>query len=903
MHRIRDQGQVREFVIVKDEVHRNRRAQRIPARRDVEETRQAARQIAADFVLYEKGLPRTENTRRTLTKRVSVQLATDSDPAAIAAAAGIRLVGRAPGGAEGWWLMESGPEPGSALEAAEALRKLPGVLSADPLLARQQNKRLRPNDPLFDQQWHLRNTLGGSSSAFGIDVNVENAWDEYRGNGIVIGIVDDGVERNHPDLLSNYNDTLSYDFNGRDSDPLPPPFNGDDHGTACAGVAAARGNNGLGVCGVAFESQIAGLRLISAPSTDAEEAEALAFRNDAIHIKSNSWGPFDDGKRLEGPGPLTAAAFTEGVRSGRGGRGTIYVWAGGNGGARGDSSSFDGYASRREVIAVGALTDDGNQAHYSESGANLLISAPSDGGWHGIVTTDRPGEDGYNVDGFFDLEDLNYTETFGGTSAAAPVVAGCVALMLNANPELGWRDVQEILIRTARTVQPDDSGWITNAAGFQFNERFGAGLLDAGAAVEMARTWTNLGPELSISSEQNNLAQPIPNKRPTGIEKTFIFNNHQFRVEHVCLTVDILHAARGQLEITVESPSGTVSRMAPQRTKDKGNHYLGWTFMSTHHWGETAAGTWKVRVADRVRGTAGVLRSLKMELFGSSLEEHIAPDGYEVASGPDEFISPGETVTVHFSLRNDGQMAAANLVGTLLNTGGVTHSSGPQTFGALPVGGRSTQAFTFTANGSLGETIHATIELSDGTTNLGTVTFPIILGRLGPALTFSSESSVQIPARLSRRPNNARPYTSTVEVFGLPANAVVTKTVLRLHHFAHDRSADVDMLLVSPGGQKMVPLSDVGSEAARDIDLVIDDAADISMPESTPLFSGTYRPTNRGATVDKFPSPAPRKPYDANFAVFQGTPAAGTWKLFIRDDARKAAGGLGGWSLEISYAY
>jgi len=283
-----------------------------------------------------------------------------------------------------------------------------------------------------------------------------------------------------------------------------------------------------------------------------------------------------------------------------------------------------------------------------------------------------------------------------------------------------------------------------------------------------------------------------------------------------------------------------------------------------------------------------------------------------VLSGADAFISPGESVTVNFAIQNAGQAVTGNLVGTLLGTGGVSAPSAAKTYGTVVPGGTAEQSFTFTANGSLGETIHATIELKDGPTNLGTVVFPITLGRLGPLVNggsevgtaiFSSNTALQLPRRLSWRPGNASPYPSIVNISGLPPGAVVTKVKLHLHHFAHLRSADLDMLLVSPGRQKVIPLSDIGVDGANDIELVIDDAAEISMPESTGIFSGTYRPTDRGASADKFPSAAPKKPYDANLATFQGTPAAGDWKLFIRDDATGAVGGLGGWSLEISYAY
>ena len=131
--------------------------------------------------------------------------------------------------------------------------------------------------------------------------------------GVVIGIVDDGLERTHPDLSPNYTATHSFDFNFNDFDPSPDLF--DDHGTAVAGVAAAHGNNGVGVSGAAPTAQLAGLRLIAAGTTDAQEAAALAFHLQNIDIYSNSWGPSDDGFTLEAPGPLTQAAIAAATRT------------------------------------------------------------------------------------------------------------------------------------------------------------------------------------------------------------------------------------------------------------------------------------------------------------------------------------------------------------------------------------------------------------------------------------------------------------------------------------------------------------------------------------------------------------------------------------------------------------
>ncbi|MFM9159887.1 MAG: S8 family serine peptidase, partial [Dolichospermum sp.] len=130
--------------------------------------------------------------------------------------------------------------------------------------------------------------------------------------------------------------------------------------------------------------------------------------------------------------------------------------AGGNGRGSLDNSNYDGYANSRYVIAVAAHRNNSNGVFsgYSEPGANLLVTAPSNGGTLGVVTTDLMGADGYNG-----LTDQNYTNAFGGTSSATPLVSGVIALMLQANPNLTWRDVQHILVRSAEKNDPTNTDW------------------------------------------------------------------------------------------------------------------------------------------------------------------------------------------------------------------------------------------------------------------------------------------------------------------------------------------------------------------------------------------------------------------------------------------------------------
>ncbi|MCS5534846.1 MAG: S8 family serine peptidase, partial [Candidatus Poseidoniales archaeon] len=218
---------------------------------------------------------------------------------------------------------------------------------ACPEVERQHEPRWTPNDPKFSDQWHLQNTGQTSGGLVGEDANLTGAWQSYQGTDVMIGIVDDGLDHEHPDLTTNYDTSNDYDFCGNDGNPSPS--NWDAHGTAAAGVAAATGDNNVGVSGAAPDANLVGLELISCSTPDSKEADALSHENQIVDIYSNSWGPSDDGSTLEAPGPLTIAAFEDDVANGRGGLGNIITWAAGNGLDSDDDSNKDGYANARQT--------------------------------------------------------------------------------------------------------------------------------------------------------------------------------------------------------------------------------------------------------------------------------------------------------------------------------------------------------------------------------------------------------------------------------------------------------------------------------------------------------------------------------------------------------------------------
>ena len=499
-------------------------------------------------------------------------------------------------------------------------------------------------DPLLGQQWHLRDRDAEPAGA-----DVLAAWTTTRGLGVVIGIVDDGVQVSHPDLAPNLNLTLStaFSFNGSAAVTFGPgtplqliPCNpallgailGDGcRGTAIGGIAAARDNT-IGVSGVAPRATLAALRLLTPsapdffaqPGADGLLAAALTFRNDAIHVKNFSWGARDDGATLQALGPLAETALGTAAVAGRGGRGTVIVRAAGDGGPF-DNCNFDGFANHRFVLAVGAVGDDALPAPYSESCSALFVVAPSSGGTRSITTTDLLGNPGY------DPAAGDYTDRFGGTAAAAPIASGVVALMLAARPDLTERDVKHILVRTAVQIQPADPTWTTGP--FPHSEVFGFGLVDAAAAVAAARSWTLVDPEEPlIPLDPTVVATPIPDGgAPVTSTIQFTPATSPFTVEHIEVFVDIDHPRRGDLEITLVSPNGiTESHLATLRPDDVGADFDNWRFGTVRHWGEEAQGTWTLRVADRVggNGQVGTFNSWTMRIYGTAGAPNLTAAGH-----------------------------------------------------------------------------------------------------------------------------------------------------------------------------------------------------------------------------------------------------------------------------------
>jgi kexin len=540
-----------------------------------------------------------------MSNRVAVKVRDGADASAVAERHGGTLRFKIEG-LPGW--CEFSFKDVAAAEAAAAALKADADVE-DAVHQPWRHGQKKTNDPFFNQQWHLQGVRAADKH-----LDLGPAWTAgYTGTGVSISIVDDGTQTAHPDLAGGYSAALSYDYIDNDTNPNPA-IPGDTHGTATAGLAIARADNGIGVAGVAYNATWGAVRLLDSNQTDTMEAAAVTHALANVDIYSNSWGAPDNGDYYEA-GPLFRAAIQNGVATGRGGLGAIYVWAAGNGygpSSWWDDSNLDGYAAMPETIAIASINRVGSDSTYSEPGANIVTTAP--GGEDDVLTTDRTGADGYNDGTVFPNAD--YTNDFSGTSAATPMVSGIVALMLQANPQLTWRDVQHILVYASDPTKVGNTGKATNGVGYTVSVRWGFGMLQASRAVELAASWANVPAQVMQNSPTDNANVAIPDAAATGVTRQITMPTNLI-IEHVVVEFTASHTAWGDLRITLTSPSGTVSKLVTpeNRASPSGNT---WKFLSVRHWGEDAQGQWTLKVADEILQDVGTLQSWRLTFMGTN---------------------------------------------------------------------------------------------------------------------------------------------------------------------------------------------------------------------------------------------------------------------------------------------
>uniref|UniRef100_A0A674P9A2 Furin (paired basic amino acid cleaving enzyme) b n=1 Tax=Takifugu rubripes TaxID=31033 RepID=A0A674P9A2_TAKRU len=493
----------------------------------------------------------------------------------------------------------------SCIGTTPCVRMQENVLWAEQQVVKKRKKRdvyEDPTDPDFPKQWYLSNPAHQ-------DLNTKEAWAQgYTGKGVVITILDDGIEKDHPDLISNYDAEASYDVNDGDADPQPryTQRNENRHGTRCAGEVAAAANNGVCGVGVAFNAKIGGVRMLDGEVTDIVEAHSLSLNPQHIHIYSASWGPEDDGKSLDGPAKLAKEAFLQGITKGRGGLGSIFVWASGNGGREQDNCNCDGYTNSIYTLSISSTTQSGSVPWYSEPCSSTLATTFSSGnpGEKQIVTTDLRQK---------------CTDSHTGTSASAPLAAGIIALALEANVNLSWRDMQHLVVRTSQPGHLSATDWKSNGVGRRVSHSYGYGLLDAKAMVTLAKNWATVGPQHQCVHPMLTEPRDVGNKLVFSKSVDACWGRPEFVscLEHVQVRLSLSHSQRGKLAIHLISPLGTRSTLLPNDFSSEG--FNNWTFMTTHSWDEEPQGEWTLEIENTAVSDRdyGVLSQFTLVLMGT----------------------------------------------------------------------------------------------------------------------------------------------------------------------------------------------------------------------------------------------------------------------------------------------
>lgn len=484
-----------------------------------------------------------------------------------------------------------------------------------------------PTDPLAARQWYLG------------DVGVLPVWEQYSGRGVRVGIFEPGGEFavapetfdiHHPDLAPNVD--AGWLAAQKQSGTLPGQYS--NHATQVAGVVAAA-RDGQGGVGVAHGATLGGHYL-------ANRGDDLTSLSNTSHydVANNSWGFTNDfaltnltgGKVTTETALMLNAQYA--ARNGRGGLGTVIVTAGGNKRAEGGSSQGSLTNSHRYAIQVGAINAQGDlstlqvgTAPFSSPGTSLLVSAP---GSNVLSTSRKLDTERGSVFG----SDYSATQ---GTSFAAPIVSGVVALMLEANPSLGYRDVQRILALSATHVADPTTQWQYNGArnwnggGMRKSDDYGFGKVDARAAVRLAESWSATSTlaneaQTGVSNTEVNLAVTAGQSvRSEHVLKEGV------KVEHIELDVYSEVGQLGDLQLRLTSPSGTQSLLLDRAGKkrsgkgageaDRGSHRSGafnYTFTSTQHWGEHSQGAWTLEAFNAADGKPITLNSWAIRAYGQA---------------------------------------------------------------------------------------------------------------------------------------------------------------------------------------------------------------------------------------------------------------------------------------------
>lgn len=532
-----------------------------------------------------------------------------------------------------------------------------------------------------------------------IDIDAAEAHDAgWTGAGVRVVVSDSGTDYTHPDLSANQlaGEHRNYSFVDParwDVDAEAYPSGNEGHGTAVAGIISAEGWNGVGVRGVAPDAQYSAFKFLLSSSASDHDASLLAKELhqldgdfDIFNFSYGYSGCFFQGNEfydsIDGNATGTDEVYNDtilaAVEAGavtpkpRTGVGAVYVQSAGNsyveestaGDCYGNTNSHGSLATRHKVV-VGAISGDGNVSSYSSPGASIWVAGIGGEGQRGqeyvpaIYTTDIGDcSSGFSFRNFifkfsnpfnyaYDRTNnplCEYTNIMNGTSSAAPMVSGVVALMLEVNPALTWRDVKYILAITANQVDyfPSSVAWVaennlshpngndyspwvydekwifngttyTNGAGYPFSNWYGFGLVNAFDALSMAATHTNLPAEVSASETSATLNTIIPNTfvYSSGLNSTItdtLTEATNITIESIRVRIRTNHTRPGDLGISLTGPNGTHKSHLLLVDSNIQNEYgeTEYTLVTNAFFEESSAGAWTIEIFDGNSVTDGV---------------------------------------------------------------------------------------------------------------------------------------------------------------------------------------------------------------------------------------------------------------------------------------------------------
>ena len=568
-------------------------------------------------------------------------------------------------------------------------------------------------DPLLEHQWHIQNDGQNSfSQTYGVvnaDLRMRKTIEQgHTGKGVRVAVVDTGLEICHPDLSANVEAGASVNFfadpEGQnhwpgtlEHDPFNPESTG-DHGTMVAGTIGATANNSQGGRGVAPGALLRGYNYLQYASFDnllTSFGGSNASSNN-VDVVNMSYGAL----LASSFHPVTYDLFAWGTRSLRQQRGSLFVKAAGNRffgctglyheihDEIGCVNAISDYTNNLPfVIVVGAFNSQDERASYSSVGSNIWVTAPA--GQDGtvsaaVVTTDQiDRQRGFGTvyrdqlirNRYVDLNpDGDYMSTFNGTSAASAAVSGVVALLLEVEPNLTWRDVKHILAFTARPIQPEQPrvriaiadtpyvmqyGWVTNAAGYAFHNWFGFGAVHVDNAVALAEDYSNwkLG-EFAVAdwierSEKLNIpdndglgvtdamevTRPLPViacdvvneasgqpyrhclRNPRSVSAGQGPGGARISIEAVQLRIRADHHRLSDVGFTLISPQGTesvVNSVLNNSNIRNVNEDEEFHWLSNAFYGESPVGEWKLKAVDVQPEKVGTINSWSLKFFTGS---------------------------------------------------------------------------------------------------------------------------------------------------------------------------------------------------------------------------------------------------------------------------------------------